>query len=227
MKALDLFCCAGGATLGLQQAGFEVTGVDMDARNRDVYPGHFIHADVQEVTPDFLAEFDLVWASPPCQAFSTMRHGPGEPRKPGVNLIPFTRELLAGHPNTCIENVPPAPIRADLTLTAPTFGLMRIERKRIFELSKPIDQPVLQHMPKGTMARGEGIVVTTSLAAPGHYYPRRKAGLPGRVPAEEACEAMGIDLPLNAHQVGEAIPPAYARYIGERLLAAKPLPTLF
>ena len=29
MKLLDLFCCAGGASMGYSQAGFEVTGVDI------------------------------------------------------------------------------------------------------------------------------------------------------------------------------------------------------
>jgi site-specific DNA-cytosine methylase len=29
MKALDLFCGAGGASMGLYQAGYKVTGVDV------------------------------------------------------------------------------------------------------------------------------------------------------------------------------------------------------
>lgn len=33
MRALDLFCCAGGAAMGLHRAGFEVVGVDSDYIN--------------------------------------------------------------------------------------------------------------------------------------------------------------------------------------------------
>ena len=33
-RALDLFCCAGGATKGLQRAGFHVTGIDKEKQPR-------------------------------------------------------------------------------------------------------------------------------------------------------------------------------------------------
>ena len=36
MKLLDLFCCAGGASMGYHQSGFEVTGVDI--KDQPNYP---------------------------------------------------------------------------------------------------------------------------------------------------------------------------------------------
>jgi SAM-dependent methyltransferase len=64
LRALDLFCGAGGATRGLQQAGYHVTGVDIRSMPR--YCGErFVQDDAMawlrgEREP--LDSFDLVWA---------------------------------------------------------------------------------------------------------------------------------------------------------------------
>jgi DNA (cytosine-5)-methyltransferase 1 len=92
--ALDLFCGAGGATRGLQLAGFHVTGIDSKPQPRYIGDA-FIQADALN-SPVDLRRFDFIWASPPCQAFTALRHlqttmhGP----KDYPNLIPQTRELL-------------------------------------------------------------------------------------------------------------------------------------
>ena len=44
--ALDLFCGGGGAAAGLQAAGFEVVGLDINPTCAKYYPGHFIQADI-------------------------------------------------------------------------------------------------------------------------------------------------------------------------------------
>ena len=122
MKALDLFCGAGGAALGLIRAGFDVVGFDVV--EQPDYPGEFVLGDALALDPAYVAGFDLVWASPPCQAFSQMTRymatRAGRECKPlgsYQNLIEATRELLRGAALSVVENVPAAPIRADLTLT--------------------------------------------------------------------------------------------------------------
>ena len=220
-RALDLFCGGGGAALGMTAAGFDVVGVDIERRHARIYPGDFICGDATRPPVD-LADFDLVWASPPCQRFSlaSMVRGNAH-RLQHPDLIPATRRLLSGHPFTIIENVPLAPIRADLVLTGPMVGLARIERRRHFELSFwPGLVPPLQRVPRAMWLAGEAISVTTSLCASSHFYPRKRAGKRGRVAPREACEAMGITTAMTGRQVGEAVPPAYAEFIARRAIEA-------
>ena len=217
-KALDLFCGAGGAALGMIDAGYEVWGIDITPEHKDIYPGHFTCGDALQ--PDFdLSEFHFIWASPPCQAYANT---PASARAKHADLIPATRALLSGYRYTCIENIPGSPLHTNFKLTGPIFGLDRIYRKRHFELSWDllwrIEQPPLKRLTPDTFSSGRGICITKRLANKHHYFPRKAAGLPGVVPAAEACEAMGISLPMKAAQVGEAIPPAYAKYISEAAL---------
>ena len=220
MTALDLFCGGGGVAEGLIAAGFQVTGIDTNPRCAKYYPGTFITADAT-APPLNVQDFDFIWASPPCQRFSwgTPKHR----KKLHPNLIPHIRQLLANHPVTCIENVPAAPIRPDLRLTGPTVGLNRIHRKRHFELSFELafymPQPPLLSRPREDWAAGRMCVITKGLCSSGHYYARKAAGLSGRIPTQEARDVMGIKGTMTADMVGEAIPPAYARVIGEAAAA--------
>lgn len=216
--ALDLFCGAGGAGMGLHRAGFNVIGVDI--RPQKNYPFRFVQADA--LKPPFdLGMFDFIWASPPCQRYSlasmsrTDFHPDNHP-----DLIAPVRAMLLEHPLTAIENVPMAPLRPDLILSGPSVGLHRIDRRRVFETSFFILSPGAPRLPRSTWTSGEPITITTSLSCKSHFYPRKRAGKTGRVPALEACEAMGIDHRMTAREVGEAIPPAYSEFIGRAALAA-------
>ena len=45
-KLLDLYCCGGGAGYGYEQAGYDVTGVDIEPQPK--HRGNFINADAIE-----------------------------------------------------------------------------------------------------------------------------------------------------------------------------------
>ncbi len=110
MKALDLFCGVGGATLGLLRAGFEVAaGVDMDEETAHAYecmtgvPS--IAASVGDLRPGDVPAFDVVWASPPCQPYSgRKRLGSADPRDGVGSLMSFVERFRPAE--IIVEEVP-------------------------------------------------------------------------------------------------------------------------
>ncbi len=188
VRLLDLFCGAGGAAKGYHDAGFEVVGVDNKPQPN--YPYEFVLADAMTYP---LEGYDVIHASPPCQAYSRMRHLPWLRNKTYPLLIEPTRERLqaSGTP-WVIENVMDAKLPAGW-LCGAMFGLP-FYRHRAFETSWFWMQP-------------------------GHPKHQRiiEAGrmLGGR--ARKGHEAMTLDW-MTPRERDQAIPPAYTRYIGERVL---------
>ena len=131
MKLLDLFCGAGGAAMGYHRAGFDdITGVDIKPMPR--YPFKFIQGDALEYLAAHGAEYDVIHASPPCQAYSIMQHA-NHMRKDHPDLVDSVRDALkqTGKP-WIIENVPGAPLIDPILLCGLSFGL-RVIRHRLFE----------------------------------------------------------------------------------------------
>ena len=214
--ALDLFCGAGGAALGLIRAGFDVVGFDVV--EQPDYPGEFVLGDALELTPEYLSGFDFVWASPPCQAYSVasinMRKGK---RVEHPDLILPTRALLAGHPRTCIENVPGAPLRPDAVLTLDMFrAAAPFPRKRIFETSFPVQ---VKEESDHRLDRLALINCTGNSSLPDVWKRRRRNGLRGTPTAEEYREAMGTPHIIHGgeaaarRRIAQCVPPEYAEFL--------------
>ena len=51
-----------------------------------------------------------------------------------------------------------------------------------------------------------------------HFYYRKEQGLSGRVPTQEARDAMGISTKMTGAELGEAIPPPYAELLARAAL---------
>jgi len=123
MRVLDLFCCAGGAAIGIRRAfdavGVRVEIVGVDIKPRPRYPFSFVLGDALDHARR-AGEFDFVWASPPCQRYSVATPSARRRRHPA--LVRKTRDLLlaAGIPFV-IENVPGAPLVDPVLLCGSMF----------------------------------------------------------------------------------------------------------
>jgi DNA (cytosine-5)-methyltransferase 1 len=217
LRALELFCGAGGATRGLRMAGSHITGIDIEPQPNSC-ANVFIQADALDYlrTVD-LSGFDLVWASPPCQKFTSMRHAPGT--KAHLDLITPTRELLvkSGKPY-CIENVVEAPLRNPITLCGSMFDLKApsgaLRRHRLFETSFPLAAPCpCKH--RGPTLGVYGAHIRDRRRPSGTNH---KSG--SNLPLEHAFIAMGVPVgSMTLAELSEAIPPAYSRHVAESFLA--------
>lgn len=212
MKVLDLFCGVGGATRGYQLAGFHVTGVDI-APQPDYCGDEFVQGDALDFIAANWREFDVIHASPPCQASTALTKGTNRGRE-YVQLIPETRRLLRapGLP-TVLENVQGSDLRRDMTLCGEMFGLDVI-RHRYFELNGFGFVP-LAHKPHRGRVRGW----RHGTYHDGPYVAVYGEG-GGKGTVAEWQAAMGIDWTEDRKSIAEAIPPAYSRFIGEQLMAA-------
>lgn len=196
--------------MGYTEAGFEVIGVDIAKQPN--YPLPYIRADALKLAPEFIASFDAVHASPPCQSYSDLakRNNNGDewPR-----LIEPVRSLLArsGLPYV-IENVDGAPLINPVVLCGTMFPQLRVLRHRLFESNFVILTPPHKKHPKV------------------HTFDRRKSHFGktdewkdfvqvtggGNCTLAAARDAMGIGW-MKKSEINESIPPAYTHFIGRQL----------
>jgi len=221
-RLLDLFCGAGGAAMGYHRVGFEVVGVDINPQPH--YPFEFVQADVMELqwltagttkwAPGpvvHLEGIDAIHASPPCHDHTRSAHtldGSGW-------LLGATREILAKLGRAwVIENVPGAPMRADMRLCGCMFGLPKLQRERWFETSWEAFElrPPCVHLEPAISVVGHGTPSGVNRAY-------RRLGSGEGSYGSLARKAMGITW-MNRGELSQAIPPAYTEWIGQQLMTA-------
>ena len=235
LKALDLFCGAGGASVGLHRAGFEVIGIDNNPKRAKRYPFEFICADATD-PPIKLDSFDLIWASPPCQRYTNVWLGTPEKRGKYPDLLPAVRDILAaaGRPYI-IENVPGAPMRGDVVLSGAMFGL-EIVRKRVFEIAGFEMPLVLQSVWLGKTVSAGQLACVAGQGANNAWNVRRKTerrtgkatkwrhlpkdlkdALRTRNCVAGWRDAMRIDW-MTRDELREAVPPDYSEFLARGAL---------
>ena len=106
LTCLDLFCGAGGKSLGFEQAGFHVVGaIDKDGPAITTFKKNFegigdraIAADIRTFTPAMMAQLidrdrvDVIIGGPPCQGFSNVRRRDG--KNHGDSVVEDSRRTL-------------------------------------------------------------------------------------------------------------------------------------
>jgi len=216
---LDLFCGAGGASVGYHRAGFDVVGVDHKPQPR--YPFTFIQADALETLRSIGDRFDAIHASPPCQAYTSMRSMPNT-KGEYPDLVDAVRYALeqAKLPYV-IENVAGAPLRSPTLLCGTMFGLgteeFELRRHRWFECSFLLLTKPCRHQRRCMGVYGNHGGRRRVAGIYGHAGGRSKRGnWTKRISAAEGCAAMGIDW-MVWRELAQAIPPTYTQYIGNQL----------
>src|SRR5437867_11592719 len=105
LSCIDLFCGAGGFTLGMQRAGFTVlAAIDFDDAAIRVFAKNFpnvqhaLQKDLTKFPPQELAKLvgaeqvDMIVGGPPCQGFSKARQRDGA--NSGPRMIEDKRRQL-------------------------------------------------------------------------------------------------------------------------------------
>ncbi len=209
---LDLFCGAGGASVGYHRAGFDVIGVDIKPQPH--YPFEFIQADALNILeyPHGLGNApDVIHTSPPCQRWSMYSRNLGTADRFPDLITPLRPLLHARGLPYVIENVEGSPLTG-VRLCGSAFGLpvlddrTYLKRHRIFESNITL---------WGTPCAHAGRVALGIYGNGTPSWHRLKLGR--GVLADEWRVAMSMPW-ATKEGIREAIPPAYTQFIGEQLL---------
>lgn len=234
---MDACSCAGVGADGYKDGGWEVVCLDNDPhalRHAAAAGYETVEGDVLRLLADhgFIAQFDLVHASFPCQLFSATRQlakaqGKGQGR--AVDLLTPGLGLLQrwGGPYI-VENVERSPIKkmSHLRLCGSSFGL-KVQRHRLFHSNVagltglPCDHSTFDIDPISGKPRPWGVYYAMGDNIPSGGRTVRSW--------EHGCDVMGVAhdrLPYHAEDeqtaswrhLCEALPPAYTQHLGKQLL---------
>lgn len=231
-RLLEIGGCEGGASKGYEDAGWEVTAVDLDPAALGHNPATYtIVADGLIYLAEHGHEYDAVHMSWPCQKWTANGANPNADAWP--DLITPSRPLVErlGIPYV-YENVPKSPLRRDLVLCGQMFGLtavdtdgtrLLLDRHRVFESN------VALRLPEGARSVSPHRCGTRGVQWAGVYGGARKDKHEARhvrkggyaPPAAEVQSALLGGVPwMTGKGRKECIPPAYARHVGTLLLEA-------
>jgi len=186
--------------MGLFRAGFDVFGVDIVHQKN--YPFNFTQGNALDTD---LSDYDFVWASPPCQAHTTLKFRTG---KDYECFIERTRaKLVAWGGPWIMENVMGAPLINPIMLCGAMFPPLRVYRHRLFESNVKLIPP---HHPVHT------VPVAPQRQRRAYYAAGRFLTVTGDV-GRYAGEAMEIDW-MTGNELSQAIPPAYSEYLGLQVI---------
>ena len=190
--------------MGLHNAGFDVTGVDIEPRPN--YPFSFRLGCALDAD---LSGFAFVWASPPCQAHSTLKHRTGKEYECFIERTRAKLEAWGGP--WIIENVMGAPLRNPVMLCGSAFGL-NVRRHRIFESNLFLVGTDCAHWKQpepldvsGTGARRLG----ARLDGKGGNSRKPRS-------LKEAQDAMQMPW-ATRRELSQAVPPAYSEFLGAQV----------
>jgi DNA (cytosine-5)-methyltransferase 1 len=191
----------------------------VDIVNQKRYPYEFHMEDALDFAAEYGHDFDVIHASPPCQAYSITKHSH---KAQHPDLVDATRAVLQaiGKPYV-IENVVGAPLNDPLVLCGSMFGIratdldgepLALRRHRLFESNVFLMAPqACDHDPTVMVGGvyGGGPMQRSKTDKRGGYTPKRSV----------RAELMGMDWASN-HGLSQAIPPVYTEFIGGQLIGA-------
>lgn len=214
-KLLDLFCGAGGAAAGYADAGFNVTGIDINPQPN--YPFTVIQDDALEYAKLHGHKYHIIHASPPCQAYTPLRNLYTKNPKQHPDLVAVTRHTLHETERPyIIENVPGAPLHQPIRLCGSSFNL-GVRRHRLFESNMPLLALPCNHAKQGRPIGVYGNGGGWSRRIQQHAAEHNRTLSIRATRLQDCYNAMGMHWGTR-REVTQAIPPAYTRFLGQQII---------